>query len=756
MTRAIVVLVLLAGVPAAPLLAQLRNEVAYCVDQRSRTILKLDFAAAATTVVNTDARSRRSLEGLAVRDDLARQHLIAADPRGGQVLFYEGARGAGKRIATALPGATALSLDGGGRIFVATTPSRPGTRPKLFTLARGGGRPGGYHDPRLLDGAVPVLRVVDTRSYPGTAGLLSTGDLVVLGQVPSTLFRYPRQDSGFGARATLIPPSAFPSGVAPVSLGFLPSGVILVAMGNGSVLRFDTQGVRLSPDFATGLPSGPMRLAMGVQGGANRVLVAAGNKVYRYTIRADDTGQLADTVGDDLQQAGGVSLPAGAAVPTPVGEDVEIAPAPEVELHFDEVTTAGYTSVRVISFADNRPGPVDQSLRAFFPDDPALQTELPDVVLPAHIQAFRAAAPGDPPGGPYSGPPTFVLAVVDTTAVFARTVGFHGLEEVVLHHNPPCTERAQYLQSRTFYVPEISPPKSEPPIVEGPVFTDFSTGCGSNIGRGSRFSLWLTASDSRPTRMIVNEKLDNLDAALASYAGLIGASVRTALSAQVGAARTAYAGGNVPGAQAALASFVTIVDANPGAFAPNPANVPGELIARAESGGYLMGKTGTAVDVTVGDNDGFGYSIPVPDNGSLPNLLFTDNRSAAEQSASDGSQHTDLYTALSTLYPNMGLRADVTFPVPPLGAGVVEMDLGGFEGDDFGDTIRFLFNGIDQNLRFDDGPSSTRVHRIALGADVLDSISRTGQLVVTIDRFLPYGDFVAFDYFRLIGEEPLP
>ena len=41
-------------------------------------------------------------------------------------------------------------------------------------------------------------------------------------------------------------------------------------------------------------------------------------------------------------------------VATPVGQAVVVHPAPEVEITFDNVTTAGFTTARVLEFADNR------------------------------------------------------------------------------------------------------------------------------------------------------------------------------------------------------------------------------------------------------------------------------------------------------------------------------------------------------------------------------------------------------------------
>ncbi len=100
---------------------------------------------------------------------------------------------------------------------------------------------------------------------------------------------------------------------------------------------------------------------------------------------------------------------------------VKVRPAPEVELTFDNVTSPGVTTATVIEFPDNRIQDVNQDLRDFFPVGSPYRTLLPSVDIPSYVKALGKGGPG--------GVPTFVLSIIDTTAVFSRTAEFHGLED---------------------------------------------------------------------------------------------------------------------------------------------------------------------------------------------------------------------------------------------------------------------------------------------------------------------------------------
>ncbi|HEY6552255.1 MAG TPA: DUF11 domain-containing protein, partial [Vicinamibacteria bacterium] len=222
-----------------------------------------------------------------------------------------------------------------------------------------------------------------------------------------------------------------------------------------------------------------------------------------------------------------------ASVATSTGQNVRVRPAPEVEITFDNVTQAGVTSAMVLEFPDNRTGNVDQNLRDFFPPGSPLRDLLPSVEIPSYVKAIGKGGPG--------GVPTFVLAIIDTTAAFQRTAEFHGLEDFLLGWHPPCIVASDRTQEpRTFYAPE--PAKGEPSLVEEigfgqPLFTDVSSGCGSNKASGWNFSLYLTGRDARAPLEVARFKLQTLQQALSSLSRFItNGTVATNLLAEVQAA----------------------------------------------------------------------------------------------------------------------------------------------------------------------------------------------------------------------------
>src|SRR3974377_2239393 len=92
-------------------------------------------------------------------------------------------------------------------------------------------------------------------------------------------------------------------------------------------------------------------------------------------------------------------------------------------------------------------------------------------------------------------------------------------------------------------------------------------------------------------------------------------------------------------------------------------------IATAALAGFLVAGSAYAgaIDVLVGDKDGFGFSPACPDTGTCPGLSspVTDNRDAAEKAATNGAQITDEYSAVfppSFSPPGSTLTADVLLP----------------------------------------------------------------------------------------------
>ena len=224
-------------------------------------------------------------------------------------------------------------------------------------------------------------------------------------------------------------------------------------------------------------------------------------------------------------------------VPTPAGSVVKVRPAPEVELTFDNVTGPGVTTASVIEFPDNRTQDVDQNLRDFFPAGSPYRSLLPRVIIPSFVKPLGKGGPG--------GVPTFVLSIIDTTAVFSRTAEFHGLEEFRLGWHPPCVVTADPTQEpRTFYAREprrTSRASWRRSQFESPVFVDISSGCGSNKGSGWNFSLYLTARDTRTKLEIADFMLLRIQDAIGSLSSYIDSGLASQLQAEAVAASSTLA-----------------------------------------------------------------------------------------------------------------------------------------------------------------------------------------------------------------------
>lgn len=571
----------------------------YSTNSSNGTILKLDFTTGTSTVVNTDSGQRVRIEGIAVRDDGLALHLLVCDRGASEVLFYENAGGAGQTITGGIGSPHSVSVDQSGDAYVVSALNR-----EVWKLPLGGSNPGGYGAPLLIDTLTGSSLIGEAKLVAYSAGGLQSGGLLVLSRIPAVVYFYPRDPqspNGFGPRQVFVPTSAFPNGAQPTGFGFAPNQELLIAVKAGRILRFDVNGARVLPDFATDFGKGLLKIAVGVQGGASRAFVVDpkdGGRIRRLLINADGTGTIDASVKQHVRPPSDLNTAAAASsTPTPTGDDVEVSPAPEVDITFDHVSGPGITTAEIIEFADNRAqlnggdSFVEQPLKAFFdPDDP-LYSKVPNVTIPAHIQAFRK-------GDPQTGPLTFLMAILDTTATLARTVEVHYDEAQQLGYEPSCTDADITMQPRTFYAPEIGPPKAEPPIVEGNVFVNFSTDCGSNIGRGGGFSLWLTGREMNlPVETAVSQ-LATVQAAMDFYP-CIDPDVEEALEEDLASAVEAFEEFKESGdpddkaeAIAQLEAFIAVIDANPGGFVTcSPVNVGGELIARAQAARFSIEKT---------------------------------------------------------------------------------------------------------------------------------------------------------------------
>ncbi len=661
--------------PALP--PQDATETVFSTNASNDLLLRLDFRTGTAAVVNSfvDAIVRRHLEGIVVRDDPPGVSVIACDSLGGKVVFYPKAQGPDRvtgQVIARIDAPDGVSLDTAGSLYLVSSPFGSWQTPRVWSIPKGGSRPGGYGNPVVIDPQVPADALEDTKVVNFTAGALAAGDLLVVAQRPATLFRYRKGPSGW-QRAVFIPPSRFPLFARPTGITFTPSRELLVSTFGGDILRFDPSGARRLPNFASGCGNGRLKIASGIQEGKSRVFVANrsnGGKILRFLFRADGTGAPDGGVDERVNRPNGVGIASNSATPTPTGDSVEIVPAPEITLKFDTVTEAGLTQARLIEFVDNRDcdgHACDQGLREFFPGDPQLQALVPDITVPSYVQGIPKLLPNDPPGQP-TGPSSFLLALIDTTAKFRRTVDFHAEEEKRGLFTPCAwlgSPTDQLHEPRTFYAPETAAPKSEPDLVEnsdGPLFVDISNGCGSNKGSGWNFSLYLTGTDTRTPLQIVQFKVSNLQAALSSFEEFIDPSVFADLAGNLSSANAALnqfaSSGNRTdrdNAQAAIEEFRATIDGNVEAFdnAAAGRNVSGELVARAASILFILPKAPTATGPLITE-------FPLPTPGSLPIGIVT---------GPDGNLWFGLWGAIGRIT----LSGQITeFPLPsgaPSGAG---------------------------------------------------------------------------------------
>jgi hypothetical protein len=591
----------------SPLSAQ---QLAVYTDNTSNgTLLKLDFGAGTSQIVSSD--TRKNLQGLTVRDDgPGGAHIIVCQQRGGNILFYQNAQGAGSVITNTIKLPDGPSLDPAGNLYVVSTGSKL-VASQVWRIPIGGGGVGGYGTPAAIDLDAPSDLLEDTRVVPATAGELLAGDLLVVSRTPARVIRY-RYEEGTWERLTSF--IEIGGGVQPTGIAFTSGGEILVSTLKGVIMRFDMNGDRISPDFVSGLGSGRFKLAVGFEGGSEYAFVASrsGGKVVRFKI-VGGVGTAPASVTAGLSLPNGVAITSGLSVPTPVGSLVTVNPAPEVEITFDSITSPGFTSANVVDFVDNRgsgEGCADQNLKDFFPAG-ALKDSLPDVTVPCYFRGFKkAGAMGE------SDPEYFVLAIIDTTAAYAGTARAHFQEQLRLGWAPVCDHSLvndPTDEPRTFYGPER--PKGEPSIEEDrtfagtcpfsliggecPVFSDVSSECGSNVARGYNFSLYLTGRDTRSVPEIVEYKIAHMEQALGgTLDGLVTDSGTLAyLLEELGEARYHYEkflGGPVDAAwqqdhaSNELGDVIKRVQNNPTHFNNSSRNVAGEIVARALSAKFLV------------------------------------------------------------------------------------------------------------------------------------------------------------------------
>jgi hypothetical protein len=516
-TRYLFLAVCLAAAAAASVDA-VRAESVFVANSANGRITVFDASTGAASPFAGDTSSL--VKPLGIRLDAA-GGLIVCDNQRGRIVRY-GSSGAGPAILAAdVPRPDGPSFGGDGSLFFVTSPDGA-TSSKLRDL---------YMLPGGSGPAVRIATLADSRLLRDTAVVPAgpyMGQLLVLSQKPAFIARFSRTGP-----ATFVREAPFVASVPgePTGMGFTPDGDLLVSGIEGIIRRYDASGNQLS-DFASGLGTGPTRLAVG---GDGTVYVTNRNRPALF--RFDASGTRLSDFGGSLQSPAGVAT--HGIVPTPTGQNVTVSPIPEVVLTYDNVVVSGFTSAS----------------RFVLPPGQAI-TPCGNV-----IPEFAALPAGDT---------GFQVFLIDTTAGFTDTIFgelFHADGNTRAFHAPCPPEMDAEFEDVTVAAMPGDPRTNIP-----------------------RFSEFLIATDTRPNSVVIQEKLQRLVDAVAD--GTPGANALDDMTIQT--IRTSLrlvsdliAQGDEAGAIQELQNLKAFVRAGSGTTIPNMEGVRGGNLAGTLISGIL-------------------------------------------------------------------------------------------------------------------------------------------------------------------------
>ena len=610
----------------------------YAANSANARVLRVQFDPPSTFTAIDASNMLTEIRDIAIREeDVGGLDLLATDRNGGRIAFFGGATGpgqivfdAGSMIGPERP--DGLSLDLAGNIFVMNSGqgSSAGLS-EVWVLRRdadcpgdSGCLPGGYAGPLgLIDPDVMVSTYVDGQSVAfeadllpesvvvqATAGMFEAGDLLVLTH-PAAIIRYRAADlDGFMAALamgqqpapltpeTVIHPGGasvpldrqFPGGEDVGGMAFGPGGQLLVVASSGRVMLFDADGRRRSDgmggftDFAAGNGgSDEYKVAVGLQNAMVRVFVTrqAQGTVLRYSFNDDGTGSL-DSAVDGFQKPVGVDVSNGNAVSAPEGYDVIVEPTEVMSTRLEQVLQSGLVSGRVSVFPDPREAeesiPSDQPLhRTLLLSE--LRADFPPIEIPAWARAFRL-------GDPATGTPSFIVIEADNSALVSGLFDHYAIEEPILGYDIDCDDPDLTQQPHLFWAPD----ENDAPIVEGDVFIDVTTGCGTIRGltwSTSYFLAGVRITESLP--VLLSQKLTGLEETITA-SPCIRKQLSRKLLNEMSQAQRAFQRERYDDVIASLQQFETLVVQSPDDFSQCGENVAGELRARARSAEFVAGK----------------------------------------------------------------------------------------------------------------------------------------------------------------------
>jgi hypothetical protein len=609
-------------------------------DQATGELVDIDFFTPASTVLNTDPGANPMLQSVTFMDDgLAGLHLVAADGTG-RVVYYDQAMGNGQLVLDSSTDPThpvapsGLSFDPDLNLYgVSTGSGDPTPGVGVWVVRRDTActtcLPGSFVDPvGYLDtdvaAAVPsggeptIVRdglLEDTILVKITSGNLVMGDLLVLVSTPGMVLRYKAADiqtflatlAGGGTPMELRPEvfinpegaavpiaNTIPDTLSPNGMDLSQEGELLISTGEGTVLHYRTDGTRFPDgqggfvDFATGLGSGRFQVAIGYQDGEPRAFVTDrnGGRVLRFIVELDGTGTLEATNTDPTAPVGAATTTTKA-TPTPPGPGVVVMSSNLLTSTIENVTTGGATNITEFIFTDPRESemniPPDQPLhRSLFLGE--INSLLPpNVEIPPHVRAFRR-------GDPATGEPTFILLVVESTALNLGIVSHASFEETVLGYEPDCLDPISSQRPRFFWT--HNPDANEVPIPEGEVFVNATSGCGDEVrsrGLTRHMSLFLPgARDTRTDNEILRAQITGIGLVLRGQS-CIEQTVRASLFTTYRRMLSELNAGQLPRVVESLRELIATVEGNPTAFATCVENESGALRARANVALFTLG-----------------------------------------------------------------------------------------------------------------------------------------------------------------------
>jgi hypothetical protein len=459
---------------------------------------------------------------------------------------------------------------------------------------------GANNGPKVVPG---LSQIADVRFVSNAIALVAgakynPGDVLVLG--PGQLRAYKSSDLASAAplpNGTLV--ANLPAGTTGTGLALFPkSGEALLTTNNGRLVVISRMGVVQSPDFVTGIGQG-VNVAIGNNSptgddpanGAEVFVTANSNgRVIRYVAQRSGGLLVANpgvpaqvlTTGTPPYGIGNATLTDAAW--TSAGNNVLVNPAIGYDLTFEKVNTSGFSVSRTYLIEE---GQVSDGVLH------GSQVGLPDSfsrTIPSHVRCFPRD--GDLPENCY-----YLVSVAETSAdVFGATQQHH-FDEAPFGLQASCGDLLY--QPRLFHATDAD----DAPIPEGDDFSDITAGCGSHIGRGGQFSLFLTGWDSRTLAQVVDDKLANLSSALngtnpatGGLAPYIKKNTHGALARALDKTITAWSKGDEALAQSHLASMVATVQSSLSSFTRCVSgmcrNSPGEIVARAESARFMVCQAG--------------------------------------------------------------------------------------------------------------------------------------------------------------------